>query len=484
MEKVPAPQTMAPSKTVQSAAVPLTTPASSPFRAWFRCASGCAGEYPLNEILYYCPSCGGLLDVQHDLDALRARTAQEWRHLFDERYRRTLYPYGSGVWGKKEIVCPAIADENVVSTYEGATNMYWAERLGKQIGIDELWVKQCGNSHTGSFKDLGMTVLVSMVKQMIADGVHIPAVACASTGDTSAALAAYCAAAGIPAIVILPRNRVSTAQLIQPMANGALTLSLDTDFDGCMRVVRELCTKENIYLANSMNSLRLEGQKTISVEIVQQFDWTVPDVVIVPGGNLGNVTAVGRGFLLMLDLGLIDRLPRLVCAQAERANPLYRSFAKDFKTYRPVKAKKTLASAIQIGDPVSINKAISVLKTFDSIVEQATEEELADAAALADLTGLFNCPHTGVALAVLMKLVRAGQIQSHERVVVISTAHGLKFIDFKRRYHEGRLRGMASQYANRPIELPAVYDSARDAIFRALEKPRLEKTPVPLAEQE
>ena len=172
----------------------------------------------------------------------------------------------------------------------------------------------------------------------------------------------------IPAIVILPRNRVSTAQLIQPMANGALTLSLDTDFDGCMRVVRELCTKENIYLANSMNSLRLEGQKTISVEIVQQFDWTVPDVVIVPGGNLGNVTAVGRGFLLMLDLGLIDRLPRLVCAQAERANPLYRSFAKDFKTYRPVKAKKTLASAIQIGDPVSINKAIRVLKTFDSIV--------------------------------------------------------------------------------------------------------------------
>ena len=193
-------------------------------------------------------------------------------------------------------------------------------------------------------------------------------------------------------------------------------------------------------------------------------------MVIVPGGNLGNVTAIGRGFLLMREIGLIDRLPRLVCAQAERANPLYRSFAKDFKTYRPVKAKKTLASAIQIGDPVSIKKAIRVLKTFDSIVEQASEEELADATALADLTGLFNCPHTGVALAVLIKLVRAGQIQSHERVVVISTAHGLKFVEFKRRYHEGRLRGMASQYANGPIELPADYRSARDAIFRALEK--------------
>ena len=315
-----------------------------------------------------------------------------------------------------------------------------------------------------------MTVLVSMVKQMRAEGMNIPAVACASTGDTSAALAAYCAAADIPAIVILPRNKVSTAQLIQPMANGALTLSLDTDFDGCMRVVRELCTQENIYLANSMNSLRLEGQKTISIEMVQQFDWEVPDVVIVPGGNLGNITAIGRGFLLMHDLGMIDRLPRLVCAQAARANPLYRSYATGFATYHPLKAKKTLASAIQIGDPVSIHKAIKVLKVFDSIVEQATEEELADAAALADRTGLFNCPHTGVGLAVLLKLLDRGEIQSHERVIVVSTAHGLKFTDFKRRYHEGKLRGMASQYANLPIELSADYDTARNTIFRALEK--------------
>ena len=271
-------------------------------------------------------------------------------------------------------------------------------------------------------------------------------------------------------LVILPRNRVSTAQLIQPMANGALTLSLDTDFDGCMQVVRELCTRENVYLANSMNSLRVEGQKTISIEIVQQFDWAVPDVVIVPGGNLGNITAIGRGFLLMRDLGMIDRLPRLVCAQAERANPLYRSFLAGFESYGPIRAQKTLASAIQIGNPVSIDKAIKVLKTFDSVVEQASEEELADAAALADRSGLFNCPHTGVALAVLFKLVERGQIKPHERVVVISTAHGLKFTDFKRRYHEGKLRGMAVRYANRPVELPADYGQVREAIFRALEK--------------
>ena len=451
-------------------AQPPVSQTSPPFRAWFGCSAGCSGELPLNQIIYYCPKCGSLLDVQHDLDALKTRSASEWKHLFDDRYRRTTYPYGSGVWGKKEMVCPAVDNENVVSTYEGSSNLFWAERLGNQIGVGDLWIKQCGTAHTGSFKDLGMTVLVSMVKQMRAEGTNIPAVACASTGDTSAALAAYCAAADIPAIVILPRNKVSTAQLIQPMANGALTLSLDTDFDGCMRVVRELCTQENIYLANSMNSLRLEGQKTISIEMVQQFDWEVSDVVIVPGGNLGNITAIGRGFLLMRDLGMIDRLPRLVCAQAAQANPLYRSYIKGFETHRPVKAKKTLASAIQIGDPVSIHKAIKVLKAFDSIVEQATEEELADAAALADRTGLFNCPHTGVGLAVLLKLLERGEIQSHERVIVVSTAHGLKFTDFKRRYHEGKLRGMVSQYANLPIELSADYGKARDAIFRALEK--------------
>jgi threonine synthase len=457
------------------ATMPLSQPTRMsqsipPFRAWFVCAAGCSGEIPLNQISYYCPKCGSLLDVQHDVTALQTRSPEEWKRLFDDRYCRTTYPYGSGVWGKKEMVCPAVDNANIVSMYEGSSNLFWAERLGKQIGLNELWVKQCGNSHTGSFKDLGMTVLVSMVKQMIAEGTKVPAVACASTGDTSAALAAYCAAAGIPAIVILPRNKVSTAQLIQPMANGALTLSLDTDFDGCMRVVRELCTKENIYLANSMNSLRIEGQKTISIEIVQQFDWDVPDVVIVPGGNLGNISAIGRGFLLMRELGLITKLPRLVCAQAQRANPLYRSFLTKYQDYHPITAKKTLASAIQIGDPVSIHRAVKVLTAFESVVEQASEEELADAAAVADRTGLFNCPHTGVALAVLTKLMERGWITSQERVVVISTANGLKFTDFKRQYHEGKLRGMTSRHANRPVELAADYMKARDAIFRVLEK--------------
>src|SRR5919198_3506706 len=227
-----------------------------PPRAWLRCIEGCPDELPLEGFVYRCPRCDSLLEVAHDLEKLRERSPAAWMKLFDDRYKRTTWPYGSGVWGKKEWVAPHVDDGNVVSLDEGGTNLFWAERYGKELGLDDLWVKQCGNSHTGSFKDLGMTVLVSTVKQMIAEGQEIRAVACASTGDTSAALAAYCAVAGIPSVVILPLDKVSTAQLDQPLANGALVLSLETDFDGCMAVVQEITKDKHIYLANSMNSLR------------------------------------------------------------------------------------------------------------------------------------------------------------------------------------------------------------------------------------
>ena len=436
------------------------------FEAWFQCINGCSGRHALNEVIYRCPECDDLLEVQHDLDQLKQRNATEWRELFDHRYRRNEWPYGSSVWGKKELVCPNLENENIVSTFEGGTNLFWAERLGSQIGLDDLWVKQCGMAHTGSFKDLGMTVLVSMVKQMISDGKSIRAVACASTGDTSASLASYCAVAGIPAIVFLPRNKVSLTQLIQPITHGVLTLSLDTDFDGCMKLVKEVCANNDIYLANSMNSLRIEGQKTISFELVQQFDWEVPDIVVVPGGNLGNVSAIGRGFQMLLELGVIDKLPRLVCAQAERADPLYRSYKSGFKKFKPIQAKKTLASAIQIGDPVSVKKAIRTLQEFEGIVEEATEQELATAVGRANRTGLLCCPHTGVALAVLEKLVRRGEIPKESKVVVISTANGLKFTDFLYKYHAAKLRGIDSEYAYSPVDLPADYEAVRETILK------------------
>jgi threonine synthase len=380
--------------------------------ARFRCFAGCSGqEFPLTRAIYRCPKCDGLLEVHHDIEALRDRSAAAWMKLFDDRYKRTQWPYGSGVWGKREWIAPEVPDEHIVSTDEGGTNLFWAERLGREIGMGELWVKLCGNAHSGSFKDLGMTVLVSVVRHAIAKGdLSARVIACASTGDTSASLAAYGAAAGLPVVVLLPRGLVSTAQLVQPLAHGAKVLALETDFDGCMAVVKELARRDLVYLANSMNPLRIEGQKTVAIEVVQQFDWEVPDWIILPSGNLGNASALYAGFKMMKELGLIARYPRLCVAQAENANPMYRAFVAGKDVVEPIHAEKSLASAIQIGNPVSAPRAMAALKAMNGVVEQASEEELADACARADRTGLYTCPHTGVALACLFKLRSRGII--------------------------------------------------------------------------
>jgi len=432
------------------------------FSAEFRCASGCAGQYPLDQVIYRCPSCGGLLEVVHDIEALKTRSAAEWRSLFAERWHGVDEPWGSGVWGKHEWVAPQVKLANIVSMNEGGTHLAPLPRYARELGIGEVRVKQCGTSHTGSFKDLGMTVLVSMVKQMIANGRPIRAVACASTGDTSAALAAYAAAADLRSVVILPRGKISTAQLVQPLAAGALVLAIDSDFDGCMRIVQQLAEREGVYLANSMNSLRVEGQKTVAIELAQQLGWQVPEWVVIPGGNLGNVSALGAGFDMMLQLGLIDRRPRICVAQAAHASPLYASYQAGWAELVPVKAHSTLASTIQIGNPVSFAKAVRTLKACDGVVEIATEQELSDASARADRHGLFTCPHTGVALAALEKLAVRRQIGPHDRVVVISTASGLKFADFKVGQHAG---AAASRWANAPIELPEQYDAVREALL-------------------
>ena len=432
--------------------------------ASYQCINKCDERFPLDQIIYRCPHCNDLLEVNHDIDKLAERTAQEWRELFDSRLLRSPWPYGSGVWGKKEWVNPLLKDENIISLPEGRTPLFQAVQLAKELDLEDLWIKQCGISATGSFKDLGMTVLVSQVNQMIKQGQSIKAVVCASTGDTSAALSAYCAAAGITAVVLLPANKISSAQLIQPIANGALTLALETDFDGCMSIVQKIAKQDDVYLANSMNSLRLEGQKTIAFEIVQQFNWQVPDWIIVPGGNLGNVSAIGKGFLMMHKLGVIDRLPRLVCAQAEKANPLYQSYTNNFQDFTPKCAEKTLASAIQIGNPVSVKKAIKSLQKLEGIVEQATEDELANAAALGDRTGLFTCPHTGVALAAMMKLAEKGEIKKQDKIVIISTASGLKFVDFKIGYHNKELNEVVPQHANNLKSLPPDLDKVNEVI--------------------
>jgi threonine synthase len=235
-----------------------------------------------------------------------------------------------------------------------------------------------------------------------------------------------------------------------------------------MRIVQQVTADQTIYLANSMNSLRMEGQKTVAIEILQQFDWQVPDWIIIPAGNLGNVSALGKGFLMMRELGLIDRLPRIACAQAAHANPLYLSYLTGFREYRVVPAEKTLATAIQIGAPVSYERAVKVLRAFEGVVEQATEGQLANAAARADRAGLYSCPQTGVALAALNQLVERGEILPEHRVIVISTAHGLKFTGFKVGYHENALEGVSPRHANPPLQLPADPSTVRRTIDEAL----------------
>ncbi|HET6345639.1 MAG TPA: pyridoxal-phosphate dependent enzyme, partial [Myxococcota bacterium] len=253
----------------------------------FRCLKGC-GTFPLHEPLYACRTCGGLLEVAHRPGLLASRDATAWKQLFDSRPGGVPGPDGSGVWRFHEWVLPSLPRSDIVTLGEGATPLTEARRLSEAWGIG-LFIKQCGHSLSGSFKDLGMTVLISQVHHMRHQR-PVPAVACASTGDTSAALAAYGAAAGVRTLVLLPRGKISAAQLAQPLAHGARVIAIDTDFDGCMAHVQRLADEEGVYLANSKNSLRLEGQKTVALEIAQGLGWTLPDWVCIPGGNLGNVS--------------------------------------------------------------------------------------------------------------------------------------------------------------------------------------------------
>lgn len=438
------------------------------FRSQFRCINpACSAAYAIDRVIFRCEACNDLLDVEHDRAAWRAAgDASFWRERFAARWRSPQLPDASGVWGKREWVLPELELSNIVSFAEGATHLMPAARYGDEFGVPELYIKMCGNTHTGSFKDLGMTVLVSAVKQLRARGADIPAMICASTGDTSAALAAYGAAAGIPTVVMLPRGKISTAQLVQPLANGATVLSLDTDFDGCMAMVQRVTEVYGLYLANSMNSLRIEGQKTVAYDIVQQLGWQVPDWVIIPGGNLGNVSALAKGFEDLEAVGLIERRPRICCAQAERANPLFRAYQNGWADLEPQTALPTQASAIRIGNPVSFAKAVRALKAFAGVVASVSEQELADAASRADRSGTYACPHTGVALAAFEQLATRGEIKRNDRVVVISTAHGLKFTEFKVGYHEDRLDDVRAAYANRPIEVAPDLEAIWDAIRR------------------
>jgi threonine synthase len=294
-------------------------------------------------------------------------------------------------------------------------------------------------------------------------GIEVQAVACASTGDTSAALAAYGAAAGLRTLVLLPRGKVSAAQLVQPLAHGAHVIAIDTDFDGCMAHVQRLCAEERVYLANSKNSLRIEGQKTVAFEIAQALGWHVPDWVAIPGGNLGNVSALVAGFAMLRDAGLALRLPRVLCAQAAQADPLFRSYQAGFAPLAPLVAGATQASAIRIGNPVSFDKAKAALERTRGVVESVSEAELTSMARRADEAGLYVCPHTAVALAAVVKQRALGVIAKGESVVVVATAHGLKFTEFKVATTADTVPSVTLGSTRAPREVPNRYEAVRDA---------------------
>jgi len=434
-------------------------------RAAFRCMR-CATSVPLDEPVYECRACGGLLEVAHEPAFLASRSAAEWRELFASRPAGVPGPHGSGVWRFAEWVLPDLPTDDIVTLGEGNTPLVRAERLSAALGID-LLVKQCGQSLSGSFKDLGMTVLVSQVAHLRRRGAPIPAVACASTGDTSAALAAYGAAAGLRTLVLLPRGKVSAAQLVQPLAHGARVIVIDTDFDGCMAHVQRLCEQDGVYLANSKNSLRIEGQKTLAFELALALGDEAPDWVAIPGGNLGNVSALVAGFAMLRAAGLIARLPRVLCVQAELANPLARSFAHGFAPLEALVAGPTQASAIRIGNPVSFDKAVAALRLTNGVVDSASEAELCAAARRADESGLYVCPHTAVALVGVEKQRRAGVIAAGARVVVVATAHGLKFTEFKVASAADSVPSVHLGGARAPIEVPDRFEAVRDAALRA-----------------
>lgn len=412
----------------------------------------CGQQYPVDMIIYSCEKCGGLLDVQHDTEYLKKVAT---RSLFDERLGTREAPYNSGVWRYKEMIYPDVPNELVVSRPEGNTNLYRTPKLATWAGVETLYLKHEGENPTGSFKDRGMTGGVTQARVL-----GIERVACASTGNTSASLAAYAAWAGIEGIVFFQNKQIAAGKLAQAIAYGATCIQVDADFDRNLELVREVAQSLGIYVLNSINPFRLEGQKSIIIEAIQQLRWQVPDWVVLPGGNLGNSSAFGKGLHELYTLGLIDRMPRLAIIQAEGANPLYRSYQNDLKTFEPVHAE-TVATAIKIGNPVSFKKAVRSLKWTNGVVEQVSDQEIMDAKAMIDRQGLGCEPASACSLVGLRKLVQKGIIKPHETVVGILTGHVLKDPEAVMHYHRDEMDGIEPHYANTMHESEATIEALR-----------------------
>ena len=391
------------------------------------------------------------------------------RWLWQERLQSRLDIDRSGVWRFRELL-PIVADpEKVVTLREGKTPLYRLLKSADELGLDQLYAKHQGMNPTGSFKDTGMTAALSQAREL-----DFEWVACASTGNTSASMAAYAARAGMNSLVLLPEGKISWSKLSQALDYGAVTCQLDTDFDGCVRVLAEVVRRAPVYLLNSVNPYRLEGQKTAALEIAEEFDWKVPDHLIVPGGNLANSSALGKGFLEMMHLGLTSKVPKISVVQAEGANPLYLYLLhQDGRDIQPVQAD-TRATAIRIGNPASWRKAARVIEQTGGYCEQVSEAEIALAKAEIGQEGIGCEPASAVTLAGLKKLVRQGKVRRDESVVLLLTGHTLKDSEYVIDFHQGTLLSReesAGQHREISEKRRATLslEASSDAVLRVLE---------------
>ncbi len=422
--------------------------------SWHLRCVDCAATFDGMELRYRC-RCGGTLDVIHAREGLEAPL---WER-FDARLTSRHPADRSGVWRFRELVLPLEADEAVAKP-EGNTNLYDAPGVAAYAGLERFLLKHEGENPTGSFKDRGMTVGVSVARKL-----GMRRVACASTGNTSASMASYAAAAGMEALVFIPEGKIALGKLSQSLAYGARTIQIEGDFDRAMQLVEQACAEQGIYLLNSLNPFRLEGQKAIAFELLQDLGWRVPDWLVLPGGNLGNSSALYKGLAELRDLGWIDRLPRIAVIQAEGANPLYRAF-RTGEELVPIDRPETLATAIRIGRPVSWRKSLRGVLASHGCVEQVSDDEIMDAHAVVGAAGIGAEPASCTTVAGCRKLVAAGTIARGERVCGILTGHLLKDADATVGYHAGALPGVTSRRANRPMVVRGELDAVLAAVAR------------------
>ncbi|HWF11475.1 MAG TPA: threonine synthase [Bryobacteraceae bacterium] len=414
--------------------------------------SACGARYAITDVLYNCPACGGLLEARYDFGKPDvAAIKRTWR----ERRMSNAPLDQSGVWRYRELFPFVDNDRDIVTLREGNTPLLDGPRAASYGGLDRITFKHQGFNPTGSFKDNGMTAGAAQARRL-----RMQRVACVSTGNTSASMAAYASAGGLEPLIFIPHGNISYGKLAQALEYGAKTFQVEANFDQILALVRVLAERLGIYLLNSINPFRIEGQKSIVIEMMDQRDWRVPDWIVLPGGNLGNTSAFGKGLREMHELGFIDRLPKLAVVQAEGASPFYEYMREPARRrFAANEHPETLATAIRIGDPVSWPKAQFEVETSGGVVERVSEQEIADAKAIIGQCGIGCEPASAATLAGIRKLTAAGTIAPDADVVAVLTGNVLKDPDYIYRYHTGQLKNpdgceISANFGNRPIVVP------------------------------